>query len=51
LPVSGSEDGTLLFATGGCSAPRQERKGPASNMLVELVNKYCATTHDFGGQQ
>ena len=34
-----------LFSSGGCGSPQKERVGPASRMLVELVDTYCEKTH------
>lgn len=31
----------LLFNTGGCGTPRQERTGPVSTLLINLVNQIC----------
>lgn len=36
-----------LFNSGGCGGSREQRDGPMSRMLVELVDKYCPTTYDF----
>ncbi|SMF63155.1 hypothetical protein [Pseudobacteriovorax antillogorgiicola] len=46
MSVNGSDQ--ILFASGGCGSPRLERTGPATQMLVDLVNTYCPKTFDFG---
>ncbi len=40
----------LIFTTGGCGSPRKERQGASSRILREIVDSYCATTHDFGAR-
>lgn len=42
------EHAAVLFATGGCGNKGSERVGPASRILVELVDRYCPTTYKMG---
>ncbi|MFM8314710.1 MAG: hypothetical protein ACKOA8_10525 [Deltaproteobacteria bacterium] len=39
--------GLKLFFTGACGSKREERQGPASKMLMEIVGLYCPQTMDF----
>jgi len=42
-----SQDGTAtvtLYNTGGCGTPSEERNGPASKMLRDLVDSFCPKT-------
>ncbi|HEX4924788.1 MAG TPA: hypothetical protein VFV50_11910 [Bdellovibrionales bacterium] len=42
------ESAQILFATGGCGSPRQNRAGPHSDALRGLVSTYCPLTYDLG---
>jgi hypothetical protein len=41
------ESDEILFHTGGCGSDRQERQGPHSEALRDLVDTYCPLTHEF----
>lgn len=41
----------VLFNTGGCGSPRQERDGVFTKMLRDLVDVYCPKTNDNGGDR
>jgi hypothetical protein len=43
----GANGPLVLFTSGGCGTARQLRKGAATQMLLDLVNKFCPTTNDF----
>ncbi len=42
LDSSGAE--VLLYATGSCGTPKQERAGGAAFTLMSLIGKYCPET-------
>src|SRR5262249_45530934 len=35
----------LLYSTGGCGTPSNERAGHASAVLRDMIDAYCPTTH------
>ena len=36
----------IMFSTGGCGTPRQQRNGPYSNMIRDFVGQYCQKNFD-----
>jgi hypothetical protein len=43
--VGAGGDRLTLYGTGGCGQPRQDRQGPASAILRDIIDAYCPTTH------
>ena len=41
------DEGLVLFSSGGCGGPRQERVGVNSRTLRDMINHFCPVTHDF----
>lgn len=45
-PATGITAGSVvLYSTGGCGSPRQERNGSAAFLLRNLIDGYCPVTH------
>lgn len=43
-----SAGSTLLYATGGCGAPRKERQGAAAMQLRAIIDEFCPVTNRIG---